>query len=78
MTQRFSELDMVVLVRDLSDAGLCAGDVGTVVHVYTPDVVEVEFVAASGSTSSRTLAGQDIRIASDEEVLAARLVDDDP
>jgi len=76
MTQPFSELDTVVLVHDLPDAGLRAGDFGTVVHVYTPEVVEVEFIAASGSTATQTLTGRDIRIASDDEVLAARPVDD--
>ena len=29
-----SELDMVVLTRDLSEHGLQKGDVGTIVHVY--------------------------------------------
>jgi len=76
MTQPFSELDAIVLVHDLPDAGLCAGALGTVVHVHAPDVVEVEFVVASGSAAIRTLRGGDIRIASDEEVLAARPLDE--
>ena len=33
-----SELDMVVLTRDLSEHGLQKGDVGTIVHVYNISV----------------------------------------
>jgi hypothetical protein len=42
-----SELDMVVLTRDLSEHGLQKGDVGTIVHVYNVGAAyEVEFVTA--------------------------------
>ena len=75
MKQPFRELDSVVLVHDLPEAGLCAGDLGAVVHVQAPDAFEVEFVAASGRmVALRTLSAGDIRIASDDDVLASRLV----
>lgn len=45
---RFKLLDCVVLKRDLPEHGLRAGDLGTVVEVYEPDGIEMEFVVASG------------------------------
>lgn len=46
----FQPLDTVVLVRDLPEHGLRCGDLGTVVEVYEPDGLEVEFVTAAGAT----------------------------
>jgi len=48
----FNPLDPVVLVRDLPEHGLKAGDVGAVVEVYPPGALEVEFVVASGRTKA--------------------------
>ena len=45
-------LEVVVLVRDLPDHGLRKDDLGTVVELYAPDQVEVEFVNAAGHTSA--------------------------
>jgi hypothetical protein len=36
-------LDVVALVEDPPGAGLCRGQVGTVVDLLAPDVFEVEF-----------------------------------
>ena len=47
-----TRLDTVVLVRDVPEHGLCAGDLGAVVEVYPPDGLEVEFVTASGRTKA--------------------------
>jgi hypothetical protein len=45
------ELDRVVLTTPLPSDGLEAGDVGTIVHVYTDGkAYEVEFVALDGNT----------------------------
>ena len=45
------EHDRVVLKDDLPIDGLCAGDVGTVVHVYARRrAYEVEFLALDGRT----------------------------
>ena len=69
----FRELDTVVLVRDLPDAGLRAGDLGAVVHVYSPDAVEVEFVTAAGRTQALvTLATRDVREVGDDDLLTVR------
>ena len=46
------EHDRVVLTERLADHGLEAGDVGTVVHVYSNgQAYEVEFVALDGHTA---------------------------
>ena len=46
----FQALDPVVLVRELPEHDLRRGDLGTVVEVYEPDGLEVEFVTAAGAT----------------------------
>lgn len=48
----FRELDTVVMKSDMPSHGLKSGDVGAVVHVYSADAVEVEFVTASGHTQA--------------------------
>ena len=76
MTMPFRELDTVVLVRDLPEAGLRAGDLGAVVQVYGgEDRSEVEFVTASGHTLAlQTLAAADLRPVGDDDLLAVRPV----
>lgn len=77
MNQPINDFDNVVLMRDLPDIGLYAGDHGAVVHVHAPDAFGVEFVAASGETVAvQTLSADDVRIAEDDDV-ATRPVDDD-
>jgi len=44
------ELDMVALTRDFDSHGLKRGDIGAVVHKYSKEGFEVEFVAAEGKT----------------------------
>ncbi|MBM3961863.1 MAG: DUF4926 domain-containing protein [Planctomycetes bacterium] len=69
----FQPLDTVVLVRDLPAHGLRCGDLGTVVEVYQPDGLEVEFVTAAGKTEAlRTLTLDDIRGFLDGDLLAVR------
>jgi hypothetical protein len=61
-------LDTVVLSHDLPAHGLRAGDLGTVVEVYEPDGLEVEFVAPSGQTLALlTLNKDDVRPARDAD-----------
>lgn len=43
-------LSVVALMRDLPEAGLVRGQVGTVVEVLGPEVFEVEFSDDSGRT----------------------------
>jgi Domain of unknown function (DUF4926) len=45
------EHDCVVLTADLTDEGLKAGDVGTVVHIHNAGAAyEVEFITLAGNT----------------------------
>lgn len=73
MTTLFRELDTVVLVRDVPDAGLRRGDLGAVVQVYGDEALEVEFVTASGRTQALlTLPVADVRAVRDDDLLAVR------
>lgn len=46
--------DVVALLEDKLSEGLVAGQVGTVVEVFPPNVFEVEFLDASGKTVALT------------------------
>lgn len=73
MTTTFRELDTVVLIRDLPEAGLRSGDLGAVVQVYGDEAVEVEFVTAAGRTQALlTLPITDVRPVRDDDLLAVR------
>jgi len=62
----------VVLNRDLPAEGLKPGDLGTVVHVYQGGF-EVEFFTAAGKTRSVvTLAAEDVRAVTEDEMVAVR------
>ena len=50
--KRFRKLQLVALDIDLPEHDLRKGDIGTVVHVYRPDGLEVEFLSASGATTA--------------------------
>jgi hypothetical protein len=50
MANPIQELDVVALISDLPAEGLYRGQVGTVVHVHSPDTFEVEFVDNDGHT----------------------------
>ena len=66
-------LDVVVLTHDLPTHGLRRGDLGSVVEVYGPDAIAVEFVAASGRTKAVvTLQLQDLREAGDNDMVTVR------
>ena len=70
---RYKLHETVVLVRDLPEHSLCAGDLGAVVEIYEPDGLEVEFVKASGRTSSLvSLAVSDVRPIADDDFVAVR------
>jgi len=72
-TPHFHELDTVVLLRDVPEAGLRAGDLGAVVLVYDAEGLEVEFVTASGRTQALlTLPTSDVRPVRDDDLLAVR------
>ena len=66
-------LDTVVLDRDLPEHGLRRGDLGTVVELYEPDGLEVEYVNPSGTTVALvTLNVRDVRPAAGDDVVAVR------
>ena len=68
------EHDVVVLIRDVEDYDLKAGDVGAVVHCYEAgSAYEVEFATPQGKTVALlTLNQRDIRPMSDSEILHVR------
>jgi len=73
MTTGFHELDTVVLIRDVPEAGLRTGDLGAIVQTYGNEAVEVEFVTASGRTQALlTLPIKDVRAVRDNDLLAVR------
>jgi hypothetical protein len=66
-------LDIVVLTRDISEHGLRAGDIGTVVELHAPEGLEVEFVQGSGKTKALvTLKRSDVRAVADRDILSVR------
>ena len=70
---KFRSLDVVVLEKDLPAHGLKRGDLGTVVEVYEPDGLEVEFVTASGVTGAVvTLTDADVRQVVENDLVAVR------
>lgn len=70
------ELDLVVLTHDVTELGLRAGDVGTVVLVYNAgEAFEVEFITADGYTIDvLTLTAAEVRPMAGNEILHAREV----
>jgi uncharacterized protein DUF4926 len=69
-----TEHSTVVLVHDLPDAGLTAGDVGAVVFVHHEGkAYEVEFVDGDGTTVALvTLNSDEVRSLVSGELLHAR------
>ena len=72
------ELEMIVLKHDIPEYGLRGGDIGVVVHSYSPHGsekagYEVEFVTAEGKTIALlTLRTPDIRAMNSSEILHVR------
>ena len=72
MRNSIRELDTVVMRRDFPEAGVRAGDIGAVVHVYD-GAFEVEFVTASGRTEALfTVDAADVRLINDNDLPAVR------
>lgn len=70
---KFAELEAVVLLHDIAEHGLRAGDLGVVVEIYGDDGLEVEFVQASGQTKALvTLKTSDVRAVATSDILAVR------
>ena len=71
------ELDRVILTQDLTDHGLKAGDIGTVVLVHGAGAgYEVEFTTLDGETLAvTTVRANQVRLARRREMPHARLLD---
>ena len=54
MKEKIQLLEVVALLEDLSDRGLIAGQVGTVVEILDDGVFEVEFCDNEGRTYDQT------------------------
>ncbi len=69
-----AEHSIVVLNSDMPDAGLHAGDVGAIVHVYGQGkAYEVEFIDGDGTTIAlMTLVSREIRPIGPGELLHTR------
>ncbi|MDD4889625.1 MAG: DUF4926 domain-containing protein [Phycisphaerae bacterium] len=69
-----TEHERIVLVTDIPDDGLVAGDVGTVVHVYhNGEAYEVEFFSLDGETLAVvTLRADQVRPVQHSDVTHAR------
>ena len=73
MWNMIKEFDTIVLMRNIKEHNLVQGDVGAVVHCYTADGFEVEFVTGEGATAAvLTLSSNDIRPMGKGEILHAR------
>ncbi len=75
----FKELDIAVLRHDITEHGLKAGDIGTIVHCYgRSETFEVEFVDARGKTVALlTLTLAEIRAVDGSEILHVRELEKD-
>lgn len=74
-TSTYRELDQVVLTTDVPEAGLRAGDVGTVVLVYGGEATEVEFVLYAGRTlAPQMFVASEMRSLADDYLPAVRPV----
>jgi len=66
-------LDCVVLAKDLPEFGLRVGDLGTIVAVYEPAGLEIEFIKASGETQAvLTLTEADVRPIKADDIMSVR------
>jgi len=72
----YKNYEIVVLEKDVPAHGLMCGDAGTIVELYEPNGIEVEFVNGAGNTKAvLTLKENDIRHLSENDILAVRPVD---
>ena len=69
-----TEHDRIVLLKDLPEDGLQAGDVGTVVHIHRQgEAFEVEFMTLDGGTVAVvTLLSSQIRAVSKRDITHVR------
>ena len=64
----YNLLDCVTLIEDLPEFDLKAGDIGTIVEVYSPTMFEVEFSARDGYLAALlTISFEWFRPSTDED-----------
>jgi hypothetical protein len=70
----FKEHDRLVLISDIPEEGLKAGDVGTIVHIYRDgEAFEVEFLTLDGDTAAiATVPPSQARPVSNRDITHAR------
>ncbi|MCI0439195.1 MAG: DUF4926 domain-containing protein [Chloroflexi bacterium] len=70
----FKEHDRIVLTSDISEEGLRAGDVGTIVHIHRGGgTFEVEFLTLNGETAAiATVIASQARPVSNRDITHAR------
>jgi len=68
------EHDRIVLLKDLPEDGLQAGDVGTIIHIHRQgEAFEVEFMTLDGGTVAViTLLSSQIRAVSKRDIAHVR------
>lgn len=75
-----SPFERVVLLRDLPEEGLRAGDVGTLVERHpaagqAPEGYEIEFFAANGETVAvASVPAESVRRATERDLLSVRVL----
>ena len=70
---KYRLLEVIVLERDIPQHRLRRGDVGTIVELYEPDGIEVEFMDAKGKTVAViTLSIDDVRPAGGDDLVGRR------
>ena len=70
----FKEHERIVLISDILEEGLIAGDVGTIVHVHPrEEAFVVEFMTLDGNTAAiATVLPSQARLVTDKDITHAR------
>ena len=70
----FREHERIVLITDILEEGLVAGDVGTIVHIHPrEEAFVVEFMALDGNTIAiATVLPSQARLVTDKDITHAR------
>ena len=70
----FKEHERIVLITDILEEGLVAGDVGTIVHIHPrEEAFVVEFMALDGNTIAiATVLPSQTRLVTDKDITHAR------
>lgn len=72
----FKEHERIVLITDVLEEGLVAGDVGTIVHVHPRgEAFVVEFLTLDGNMAAiATVLPSQARLVSDKDITHARMM----